>query len=57
MKPLDQVVAVRKSSSEYTEVYSVATGRAMLRLDQVAALALADDLTRCNERPLRAAVA
>lgn len=57
MKPLDQVVAVRKLPNDNTEVYSVRDGKALLRLSPLAALALADDLTRLNERPLRAAAA
>lgn len=54
MKPLDDVVAVRKRPEGGAEVIAVASGETLIRLDDVAALALADDLTRSCERPLRA---
>ncbi len=58
MRPLDDVVAVRKLPGGGAELHAVADGVSfVLRLDDVAALALADDLTIACQRPLQAVAA
>ncbi len=57
MRPLDDVVAVRKRPEGGAEVFCVATDETLLVLDQVAGLALADDLTIACQRPLQAVAA
>lgn len=57
LRPLDDVVAVRQRPEGGVELYAVVDGRSVLVLDAAAALALADDLTRACERPLKAVAA
>lgn len=54
MKPLDEVVAVRPLPEGGVELHCVAADRPLLRLDALAALTLADELTRACQLPLRA---
>lgn len=57
-RPLDEVVQVRKLPEGGAELHGRAAGIAfVLVLDDVAALALADDLTIACQRPLRAVAA
>lgn len=54
VKPLDDVVQVRKRPEGGVELIAVADGLPLLVLDPLAALTLADELTMAAERPLRA---
>ncbi len=56
-KPLDEVVEVRKTRAGVELHVTGEGGRFVLALDAIAALALADDLTRACERPLQAVAA
>lgn len=57
-RPLDEVVAVRKLPDGGVELHATADGEGfVLVLDDIAGLALADDLTIACERPLRAVAA
>ena len=57
MRPLDDVVAVRKHPEGGVALVSVASGLPLLVLDALAALTLADELTMAAELPLRAVAA
>lgn len=55
MKPLDDIISVHKQPGGGVELHATADGLGfVLRLDPLAALTLADELTMVAERPLRA---
>lgn len=58
MKPLDDVAKVHPQSGGGVEIHAEADGEGfILRLDCMAALTLADEITRIAERPLRVVAA
>jgi hypothetical protein len=56
-RPLDEVVAVRKHPEGGVVLHDVVADEPLIRLDDLAGLALADDLTLACQRPLRAVAA